>query len=35
MYENFKMRHVETISRMGEGEIKVKDGRGKFNCDAL
>jgi hypothetical protein len=28
MYENGKMRHVETISGMGEGKIKENNGRG-------
>jgi hypothetical protein len=31
MYENGKMRPVETILGMGEGEIK-NDGGGEFNC---
>jgi hypothetical protein len=31
MYKNGKMRPAETILRMGEGEIKENDGRGKFN----
>jgi hypothetical protein len=26
MCENGKMRHVETITRMGEGKIKENDG---------
>jgi hypothetical protein len=33
MYENGKMRPVETISEMGEGLIKEKDGGSKYNCD--
>jgi hypothetical protein len=35
MYENGKMRPVETILRMGEGEIKGNNGRGEFNYDIL
>jgi hypothetical protein len=31
MYENGKMRHVETSLRMGEGEMKENDGGGEFN----
>jgi hypothetical protein len=31
MYENRKMRPVETITGMGEGEIKENDGGGGFN----
>jgi hypothetical protein len=31
MYENEKMRPVETIPRMGGGGIKDNDGRGEFN----
>jgi hypothetical protein len=31
MYENVKMRPVETISGMGDGIVKENDGRGKFN----
>jgi hypothetical protein len=35
MYENGKMRPVETISGMeGEG-IKENNGGGEFNCDIL
>jgi hypothetical protein len=34
MYENGKMRPVETIPRIGEGGIK-NDGEGKFNYDIL
>jgi hypothetical protein len=33
MYENGKMRPVETTPGMGWGEIKEKDGGGKFNYD--
>jgi hypothetical protein len=36
MYENGKMRHVETIPGMGErGRIKENDGEGEFNYDIL
>jgi hypothetical protein len=31
MYENGKMRPVETILRMGAGGIKENDGGGEFN----
>jgi hypothetical protein len=31
MYENGKMRPVETIQRMGVGGIKENDGGGEFN----
>jgi hypothetical protein len=31
MYENGKMRPVETIPGIGEGGIKANDGRGEFN----
>jgi hypothetical protein len=34
MYENGKMRPVETIPGMGGG-IKENDGRGEFNYDIL
>jgi hypothetical protein len=34
MYENGKMRPVETIPGMGEG-IKENDGGGEFNYDIL
>jgi hypothetical protein len=30
MYENGKMRSVETVLRMGEGGIKESDGGGDF-----
>jgi hypothetical protein len=33
MFENGKMRHVETIPGMGERGIKENDGEGKFNYD--
>jgi hypothetical protein len=33
MYENGKMRHVETVPGMAEGGIKENDGGGKFNYD--
>jgi hypothetical protein len=35
MYENGKMRHVETIPGVGGGEIKENDGGGEFNYDKL
>jgi hypothetical protein len=35
MYENGKMRSVETIPGMGEEGIKENDGRGEFNYDTL
>jgi hypothetical protein len=35
MYENGKMRPVETISGMGGGGIKENDGEGEFNFDIL
>jgi hypothetical protein len=35
MYVNGKMRHVETIPQMGEGEIKENGGGGKFKNDVL
>jgi hypothetical protein len=31
MYENRKMRHVETLLRMGAEKIKENDGGGEFN----
>jgi hypothetical protein len=31
MYENGKMRPVETILRMGVGGVKENDVEGKFN----
>jgi hypothetical protein len=34
MYENGKMKPVETIPGMG-WEIKESDGRGEFNYDTL
>jgi hypothetical protein len=33
MYENGKMRPVETIPVMGGGRIKENDGGGEFNYD--
>jgi hypothetical protein len=30
-----KMRPVETVPGMGEGEIKENDGGGEFNYDIL
>jgi hypothetical protein len=35
MYENGKVRHVETVPVMGGGGIKENDGEGKFNYDTL
>jgi hypothetical protein len=35
MYENGKIRPVETILGLGEGRIKENDGGGKFNSDIL
>jgi hypothetical protein len=35
MYENGKMRPVETIPGMGGGWLKENDGRGEFNYDIL
>jgi hypothetical protein len=35
MYENGKMRPVETIPVMGERGIKEDDGGGEFNYDIL
>jgi hypothetical protein len=36
MYENGKMRHVESVPGIGGGEgIKENDGGGKFNYDML
>jgi hypothetical protein len=35
MYENGKMRPVETLPGMGGGRIKENDGGGEFNCDIL
>jgi hypothetical protein len=31
MYENGKMRPIETILRVGRGKIKEKDGGDEFN----
>jgi hypothetical protein len=31
LYENGKVRHVETIPGWGEGGIKNNDGGGEFN----
>jgi hypothetical protein len=33
MYENGKMRPVETIPGMGGGRLKMNDGGGEFNYD--
>jgi hypothetical protein len=35
MYENGKMRHVESIPEMGERGTKEYDGWGEFNYDIL
>jgi hypothetical protein len=35
MYENGKMRHVETIPGMEGGRIKENDGRGELSYDIL
>jgi hypothetical protein len=35
MYENGKMRPIETIQGMEEGEVKENDGVSKFNCDIM
>jgi hypothetical protein len=35
MYENEKIRHVETIPGMEEEGIKENDGRWEFNYDIL
>jgi hypothetical protein len=35
MYENGKIRPVETILGLGEGRIKENDGGGEFNHDIL
>jgi hypothetical protein len=35
MYVNGKMRHVETIPRIGEGGMKESDGGAKFKYDIL
>jgi hypothetical protein len=35
MYENGKLRHVETIPEMGVGRIKNNNGEGEFNYDIL
>jgi hypothetical protein len=35
MYENRKMRPVETIPGVGVGRIKENDGGGEFNYDVL
>jgi hypothetical protein len=35
MYENVKMRPVETIQEMGGGGIKGNDGGGEFKYDIL
>jgi hypothetical protein len=35
MYENGKMRPVDTIPGMGERGIKENDGGGEFNHDIL
>jgi hypothetical protein len=35
MYEDGKMRHIETIPGMGEGRIKENDGGGEFKYDNI
>jgi hypothetical protein len=35
MYENGKMRPVETVPGMGVGGIRENDGQGEFNYDIL
>jgi hypothetical protein len=35
MYENGKMRSVQTVPVMGEGRIKENDGWDEFNYDIL
>jgi hypothetical protein len=35
LYENGKMKPVQTIPGMGEGGIKENDGGGEFNNDIL
>jgi hypothetical protein len=35
VYENGKVRPVETITGMGGGGIKTNGGRGEFNYDIL
>jgi hypothetical protein len=35
MYENGKMRPVETVPGMGGSEIKENDGGGEFNYNIL
>jgi hypothetical protein len=35
MYENGKMRPVDTILRMNEGKIKENDGGCEFNYNIL
>jgi hypothetical protein len=35
LYENGKIRLVETIPGMGGEEMKENDGRSGFNCDIL
>jgi hypothetical protein len=35
MYENGKMRPIETIPVTGRGKIKGNDGGGEFNYDML
>jgi hypothetical protein len=35
VYENGRMRHVETILRMGGGRIKENDEGSEFNQDTL
>jgi hypothetical protein len=35
MYENGKMRHVESSPGIGGGRIKKNNGGGEFNYDIL
>jgi hypothetical protein len=35
MYENGKMRPVESVLRMGGGETKENDGGGEFKYEIL
>jgi hypothetical protein len=35
MYENGKMKPVETVPRKGGGGVKENDGGGKFNYDTV
>jgi hypothetical protein len=35
VYENGKMRPIETVTGSGGGEIKKNNGGGEFNYDTL